>query len=71
MHLHHQPTGPLVDPRLKYERDEHGDLLVFCELCLEWKREKQLALDPEDGQRWNVCAQCMDREERQEQAGHA
>lgn len=47
-----------MDPRLGRYTDADGQLWQICQACTEWKREEELALDPEDGLRWDVCATC-------------
>lgn len=37
--------------------DAHGQLArVMCQICFEYRRVADLAVDPADGKRWDVCA---------------
>jgi hypothetical protein len=54
-----------VDSRLKSWFDDDGQLWVLCEHCTKKTREEDLAIDPTDGLRWNVCAPCKQKETEQ------
>jgi hypothetical protein len=51
-----------VDSRLKSWVDDDGQLWVICEHCTKPTRSEDLAVDPTDGLRWNVCSPCHETE---------
>lgn len=38
--------------------DPNGQVWQICQICIEWVRYEDLAIDPSDGLRWDVCATC-------------
>ena len=51
-----------MDFRLSRRTDKHGEIWQICELCTEWTSYENLAIDPADGLRWDVCKDCKEKE---------
>lgn len=51
-----------MDYRLSRWRDADGQLWQICQVCTNPTREQHLAIDPTDGLRWDVCAECKRKE---------
>lgn len=47
-----------MDQRLSRWRDDNGQLWQICQSCTDPTREEDLAIDPVDGKRWDLCARC-------------
>lgn len=52
----------MCDRSLTRHVDNQGRQWVICQLCVEWTSYEQLAVDPDDGIRWDICKTCDKKE---------
>ena len=51
-----------MDYRLTRWVDDEGQLWQICMICTDPTRAEDLAIDPFDGERWDLCATCGEGE---------
>lgn len=44
-----------MDHMLTRRVDPDGQVWQICQICIEWVRYEDLAIDPTDGLRWDIC----------------